>query len=353
MQSYSEAEIVVLILEMLKQQGMLSEKEMTKGTFQVEPIASDGSSRRFWRCLLDNHSLCVAAAPLSTTVNECRESRSAWNIGTHLYAKGCAVPKLYGWHEDSGLLLFEDLGHQRLHGLVKDNIGSEAGGAQTKELYGVVTRELARLQTAGAVGFDPDWCWDGGCYNKELMLNRESGYFLNAFWAGFLQEAIPSGIEEEFEVLAEMADNAPATYFLHRDFQSRNIMITGGEPKIIDFQAGRLGPLGYDLASLLIDPYCGLKLSLQEDLVDLYLREVTKHTVLDPAQFRHDYNALALQRNLQILGAFAFLTQVREKPFFAAYIQPALQSAQIRLESHMFAELKILKEMIRKAKERL
>ena len=353
MQTYSEVQIVALAQETLQQQGILTAKDMRSEKFGLERMSSDGSTRRFWRCLVEGYSLCIVAAPLTTTVNECGESKSAWHIGNHLYSKGCAVPQVFGWHEESGMLLFEDLGNQRLHGLVVPENNSKGAPCQVEELYTTVVTELARMQIAGVVDFDPDWCWDGGHYNKELMLTRESNYFLNAFWVDFLQQNIPLGVEEEFEVIADFASQAPACYFLHRDFQSRNIMVLDAEPKFIDFQGGRVGPLGYDLASLLIDPYCRLKLSLQENLVDIYLKELSRHMKVDTVRFRTEYNALALQRNLQILGAFAFLTKVREKVFFADYLHPALQSAQVRLEEPMFADLKILKEMIRRALERI
>ena len=114
------------------------------------------------------------------------------------------------------------------------------------------------MQVRGAVSFDPKWCWDTPQYDRMLMLERESGYFLQAFWQDLLGMEEPPGLQEEFFELADRAARIPAGYFLHRDFQSRNIMIHGGEACIIDFQGGRLGPLAYDLASLLIDPYVAL-----------------------------------------------------------------------------------------------
>ena len=103
-------------------------------------------------------------------------------------------------------------------------------------------------------------------------------------------------------------------------------MLTDGAVRFIDFQGGRIGPWAYDLASLLLDPYAALPETMQERLMDVYLQSLQQEMEYDPDQFRHEYVFLALQRNLQILGAFAFLSQVRQKPFFAQFLRPALAS---------------------------
>ena len=103
-------------------------------------------------------------------------------------------------------------------------------------------------------------------------------------------------------------------------------MISGGDIGIIDWQGGRLGPLGYDLASLLIDPYTGLSRQQREHLYQHYLLFVKEHDARWVAQFERSYHYLAIQRNLQILGAFSFLTKVMQKKYFEAYIPTALRS---------------------------
>ncbi len=89
--------------------------------------------------------------------------------------------------------------------------------------------------------------------------------------------------------------------------------------RFIDFQGGRLGPLGYDLASLLIDPYSNLPQDVQDDLLELYLRLISNHLAVDEAHFKRHYTLLAFQRNMQIVGAFSFLYKVRQKAFFYGF----------------------------------
>ncbi|MCW5214029.1 phosphotransferase [Desulfobulbus sp. US5] len=160
-------------------------------------------------------------------------------------------------------------------------------------------------------------------------------------------------IAQDFHALANRASQADASFFLHRDFQSRNIMIQQDQVRFIDYQAGRLGPLAYDLASLLIDPYAVLPTPIQEELLEQYLDALTALHPYDRAQFRQEYILLALQRNLQILGAFAFLSQQRGKPFFRQYLIPALHSLQALLAKTATAEYLYLKSLSHRCLEKL
>ncbi|MEN8199616.1 MAG: phosphotransferase, partial [Thermodesulfobacteriota bacterium] len=260
--------------------------------------------------------------------------------------QGVPVPGQYGWNEESGVLLFEDLGDCKLHDYVLKQAGGTTG---VRTLYDLVVDELATMQVRAAEGFDPTWCWDTHRYDRKLMLERESGYFLRAFWQGLLgREEVP-GLQEEFDLLADQAARIPCEYFLHRDFQSRNIMLHGGKPRFIDFQGGRLGPLGYDLASLLIDPYVTLAEELQEELLEHYLDKLESLIAVDRGSFREGYLLLALQRNLQIAGAFAFLSQQRGKVFFRQFLKPALVSLNRILADDGMLDLDVLRKTAREA----
>ncbi|HER63361.1 MAG TPA: hypothetical protein ENO11_05225 [Desulfobacteraceae bacterium] len=211
-----------------------------------------------------------------------------------------------------------------------------------------------RMQVKGGEGFDASWCWQTPVYDRALMLERESGYFLQALCHDFFGLEPDTGtLNREFGLIAEMAGKAPAGFFLHRDFQSRNIMITDGAIRIIDFQGGRLGPLGYDLASLLIDPYVCLSKELQEALLDEYLSELLKQVKYDPHALREEYLYLSLQRNLQILGAFAFLGKQRGKSFFLPFIQPALLSIRELLRKAESAQYPVLVGVIDSCLEKI
>jgi aminoglycoside/choline kinase family phosphotransferase len=121
-------------------------------------------------------------------------------------------------------------------------------------------------------------------------------------------------------------------------------MISDGKIRIIDFQGARLGPLGYDLASLLIDPYAGLPEQVQHELIEHYLEHLCKYG-LDDRAFMRGYPYLALQRNLQILGAYSFLGFQKNKKFFRQFIRPATFSLQQRLTQPEAKDYPLLRKL--------
>jgi len=179
------------------------------------------------------------------------------------------------------------------------------------------------------------------------MRTYESNYFRDAFLHRYL------GIEQEwpelepaFEHVAARLSQSRHSFFLHRDFQSRNILIENDRIGFVDWQGGRLGPLGYDLASLLIDPYVALSPNTRHTIFQVYADLLRRYDSTLADELERDYPFLALQRNLQILGAFATLTKVHGKTYFEEYIPPAVQSLAELLGEMRVPELSPLKNLV-------
>lgn len=312
----------------------------------ADRMAGDGSDRQFYRLAVGERSL-LAILPGAGQPQGMAEARAAYLIGQHFFREGAAVPRIYGFAEECGLILCEDLGDTKLHDLVLRQ------GAQAEEVeayYRQALVALAHLQTETRHGFQPDWCWDTPRYDRELMLARESGYFRKALCEDFLgMNDLPQGLDREFVFLAERAAQEPADFILHRDFQSRNLMVCEGKIRIIDFQGARLGPLGYDPASLLIDPYAGLSSDRQQALLGCYLDALAAHIPLDRGRFLEGYYYMALQRNLQILGAFAFLSKNRGKQFFRQFIKPAATTLHEHLAAPQGRDFPCLRAVVEQA----
>ncbi|MEN8143097.1 MAG: phosphotransferase, partial [Thermodesulfobacteriota bacterium] len=221
----------------------------------------------------------------------------------------------------TGIILCEDLGDLLLHNAVTKESWSEE---DIVSVYGQAVEMLAQMQVDGGRDFKQGWCWDSGRYDRTIMLDRESGYFSRACCRELLGLNIPDGLHEEFILLADLASSAPAGFFLHRDFQSRNIMVYKKQLRVIDFQGGRLGPLGYDLASLLNDPYVSLADPIKDRLIVRYLQALSNYMDVDGSLFMESYYWLSLQRNLQIIGAFSYLSNIKGKKFFRGFLQPAV-----------------------------
>lgn len=293
----------------------------------ISRMAGDGSDRIFYR--LSHSTPLIAVFPGSQQDKGLEEARSSFQIGVHLAERGVAVPEIFAYEPRTGALLFADLGDTLLH-----TARQEADTfAEVEPFYHQAIEALVKMQVTGAEGFNADYCWDTSHYDLSLMLERESGYFMRSFcrhYMGMIQDNPRLAVE--FEKMARRAARQDNSYLLHRDFQSRNLMIHQGGIVIIDFQGARFGPLAYDIASLLLDPYASLTTEEQEELLDYYLLELGRKIKVDPAVFKDDYHVLAIQRNLQILGAFAYLSQVKGKVFFSAFIGPALDSLSILVD---------------------
>lgn len=318
-------------------------------TVRVAVLVPDGSSRRFFQLRGPGDRHLIAILPPENDLRGQAEAIAFDRIGRHLRRHDVPTPEIHAFDRATGLVLCEDLGERRLFEQV-----AEQGPEQTLDCYEQAVRQLARMQVRAAEGFDPAWCWDTPRYDRQLMRERESGYFLRACCTDLLGIAFDhQAVEAECARLADVASLAPAGFFLHRDFQCRNIMLTGDTVRFIDFQGGRLGPLAYDLASLLLDPYAAVPQTMQEHLTEVYLHALQDEIPYNPEQFRREYLVLALQRNLQILGAFAFLSQVRQKPFFAHYLRPALASLDTLLAQPEAAGYAALQTLIGQCRQEL
>ena len=334
--------------------GRLVEKELSGGVrhrgrlrdITFEWLRPDGSSRKFIRVFSGGEPVCIAVLPASREDRAMAEFRAAVDIGNHLHNAGAAVPRVLASDAAAGLILFEDFGDTRLHDICAGN------RRQAIDRYPEVIKELVRLQVKGSRNFDRSWCYDTAVYDTGVMLTRESGYFLEAFWHDTLHGKTVEGLVEEFEDIAARVMSSSDPLFLHRDFQSRNVMISGERIGIIDFQAGRLGPPGYDLASLLIDPYAALSDAEQQSLFSQYINEMKAYPEVDIDRIRRSFPFLALQRNLQIIGAFSYLSGKMQKPFFRPYILPSLLSLNTRLAESVFQQYAVLRKTVEEALRR-
>ncbi|MDR0476605.1 MAG: phosphotransferase, partial [Desulfobulbaceae bacterium] len=256
----------------------------------LESVAADGSMRVFFRLRFADGRRAILVAPGEVSTAARKEAWASWLIGRHLAACGAPTPTLYAFDESSLALLCEDFGSIQLFTVARTlNPNDPDDREKLLALYRQTISALLTMQFQAATDFDPNWCCDTPVYDKKLMLERESGYFLRALWRDLLGQEEPAALAEEFHRLADIATEAPAIFFLHRDFQSRNIMIHEGRPRFIDYQGGRLGPLGYDLASLLIDPYVGLDQTMREELLRFYLTELQKRMPVDEELFRRHF----------------------------------------------------------------
>ena len=286
---------------------------------QVAALAGDGSDRKFYRVRQGARHFVALLSPRKGS-SGLDENDSYHRIGRHLRTRGVPVPAMPWADPARGEFLLEDLGDCHFQRLAIRR------PAAIETLYRHALLLLLEVHENGSRGFDPGFCFDTPLYEPEFVYRRELDYFRKAFLVGCLGlDVDEEDLRADFEVLAGIAGVHRSEHVIHRDFQSRNIMVCGGRLRLVDFQGMRFGPPAYDLASLLADPYVPLPRSAQVRLEGLYLRAAERRLGFSRRAFTESYNSARLCRNLQMLGAFGFLGVVRGKTKFLDYIPRAVQ----------------------------
>jgi NDP-sugar pyrophosphorylase family protein/tRNA A-37 threonylcarbamoyl transferase component Bud32 len=294
-----------------------SEKPISRKKLQ-----GDGSDRKWYRLTTGQHGMVMASHGIQTEPPP-TEFDAFVAIGRHLHSRGIPVPEIYLYDRFSGLVILEDLGQTHLQSLICNTANRDVVVSRYREIIDL----LVKMSTSGAVSFNPAWTYQSAEYDLEMILEKECRYFVDAFLNTYCRLDLSFGrFKDEFISLSEKALKFAVSGFMHRDFQSRNIMIKENRPYFIDFQGGRRGPVQYDLASLLIDPYVELSESIRIELAAYCAEKMSTLEGIDTDRFITGYGYCCITRNLQILGAFGFLSRVKNKPFFEEHIPAAIRT---------------------------
>jgi aminoglycoside/choline kinase family phosphotransferase len=262
--------------------------------FTLAPASADASFRRYFRVTPESHndrSLIVMDAPPE---KEPLEPFST--IARQLLEIGLNVPEIVARNSAEGFLLLGDLGSTAY----LDQLNTET----VDRLYGDALGALAVLQACGPTNLPP--------YDKPLLL-AEMALFRDWFIAKHLQIEL-SDTEHEllnatFNQLADSALEQPQVP-VHRDYHSRNLMVNAHNPGIIDFQDAVMGPVTYDLVSLLRDCYIAWPEEQVAAWVDGYHDIALDHGILrqhNNRQFKRWFDWMGAQRHLKAIGIFARL----------------------------------------------
>jgi N-acetylmuramate 1-kinase len=311
------------------------------GRIPIRCLKGDGSDRKVYRVKLGSKNAILVDNPRGRKGTP-SENDSFDYIGWHLASRGIHTPAIHDFDRRLGIFLLEDFGDVTLEDWLNTN------KPDLIDAYKRILKHLVRMQVDGSRGFDPRQCYDTPVYDGLFSWERETEYFIRFFVRGYLgREKIDSATLAEFKEVALRVDQEKLRFFLYRDFQSRNIMVLPEGFGFIDFQGGRLGPPQYDLASLLIDPYARLSRTLQENMISYYLQELSTRTIILASDFTAHYRIIGFQRNLQILGAFSFLSRVKGKTYFENYIPEAVKNLKSWVNHDLFQPYRRLRKLIK------
>jgi aminoglycoside/choline kinase family phosphotransferase len=313
-----------------------------QGRLRIRTLQGDGSDRKVYRLWAGPETFIAVAHPKGRRGTP-SENDSFYLIGQHLLNKGLPAPRIYAYDGRRGFFLLEDFGDRSLESVIRSTTPPDAAIT----LYRQVIDLLLKIQMEAGPGFETAWCYDTPRFDGFFSWERESQYFLQSFLRDYRGMGPLTGlIKREFRTIAAQVNREKLEVLLYRDFQSRNLMVGPFGFGLIDFQGARLGPPQYDLASLLIDPYVALSPALQENLLGYYLDRLSAHLSLDRSAFLENYEYIAFQRNVQILGAFSFLSLHKGKKYFETYIPAALAGLKRRVTGPAFAPYQRVRQVI-------
>ena len=261
-----------------------------------------------------------------------REENVAFlGFSRHFRRHGLPVPEIYAESLDQGAYLEEDLGDTTLFQLLGANRAGETIAPEVIAAYSKVVEILPRFQIEAARGLNYKMCYPRASFDRQSIawdLNYFKYYFLKLAGIPFNEQAL----EDDFGRLTRFLLTAPRDHFLYRDFQSRNIMMRGGEPFFLDYQGGRKGALHYDIASLLYDGKADLPPELRQHLLDHYVASLAPFTVMSRDAFMHHYYSFVYVRIMQALGAYGFRGFYERKPHFLQSVPYALKNLRWLLQ---------------------
>ena len=261
----------------------------------IAPASADASFRQYFRVQTESGSFIVMDAPPDK-----EDTAPFIRIAQRFRQIGLNVPEVLEQDPVQGFLLLSDLGQQTYLGLLN--------ASSVENLYGDAMGALMVLQTGSYS--DPDFLpqYDRPLLLAEMSLFRD--WLLQKHLGLNLDDQQIHDLESSFEFLVNNALEQPPVW-VHRDYHSRNLMRTDEHnPGILDFQDAVLGPVTYDLVSLLKDCYIDWPREQVENWVKGYQKlslesglQVTK----DEKEYLRWFDLMGAQRHLKAAGIFARL----------------------------------------------
>lgn len=279
----------------MKRQQLLNDwlKNLYPGQpFTLAPASADASFRRYFRATFADRTLVVMDAP-----PQHEDCRPFIHIAQLFAEAGVHVPQIIAQKLEQGFLLLSDLGNTTyLQALNADN---------SRDLYGDACNALIKIQLSSKENILP--LYDEAMLLREMRLFPE--WYIGKHLQATLTEKQTATLETSFQRIVQNNLAQPRVY-VHRDYHSRNLMLTTPNPGILDFQDAVYGPISYDLVSLFKDAYISWE---EADVLDWLIRywENARKAGLpvhgDFGAFYRDYEWMGVQRHLKVLGIFARL----------------------------------------------
>ena len=263
----------------------------------LAPASSDASFRRYFRVTLEREAHGARTLIAMDAPPPMEDCRPYVRVAKLLVEAGVNAPRVLAQDIERGFLLLTDLGTTTYLDALDDSTAHA--------LYLDAIDALVRWQEASREGELPPY--------DEALLRRELDLFPDWYLAKHLGVAVDARARETLErVFALVLANnlAQPRVYVHRDYHSRNLMVSDPNPGVLDFQDAVFGPITYDLVSLLRDAYVAWDEERQIDWAVRYWERARKARLPvddDFGTFWRDFEWMGVQRQLKVLGIFARL----------------------------------------------
>lgn len=257
-------------------------------------VSSDASFRRYFRLKTPQHSVIAVDSPPD------KENNQAFlSIAKQWHEAGIGVPEVLFADDAQGFILLEDLGDV----LFAQSLVEATGARQRHALYTSALETLVHLQQHASTELP--------VYDRSKLL-EEMQLFTRWLCTAYMDINLADNMQQQFAQLFELlADNALAQpqVAVHRDYHSRNLMLQQQRVRLIDFQDAMLGPISYDVVSLLRDCYVRWDEAETQSQLQTYYHLATKAglNLPDMATFQQQFDFMGMQRHLKAAGIFARL----------------------------------------------
>ena len=275
----------------LKEINQWLQDDLKISNYTIEPASADASFRRYFRVSSDGETSIIMDAPPDK-----EDCAPFIDITNRLLKTGVRSPEVKAYSAENGFLMLSDLGNiMYLDQLTNNN---------SDDLYLAAIDSLITMQSQADTSNLPEY--------NEALLKQEMDLFPDWLIEKHLDLSIDqSWLNQTFSFLAQSTLDQPQV-FVHRDYHSRNLTWQADQPPgILDFQDAVLGPISYDLISLLRDCYIQWPQDRVAIWVKYYCDNVRQKGLLDDvtdAEFTRWFDLMGIQRHLKASGIFARLS---------------------------------------------
>lgn len=293
----------------------------------LEPASADASFRQYFRVTDDKNNRTCIVMDAPPEKENCRPFLQVTELIRNV---GVNAPAIISMDMKQGFILLDDLGTKPY----LDHLDKSSAD----NLYIDAIEALINMQKIDAIL---------PSYDEQLLqseMDLFETWYLNRHLDIELNEAQKSILGNTFDLLIQNAIEQPQV-FVHRDYHSRNLMITDeNSPGVIDYQDAVIGPITYDLVSLFKDCYIEWPREKVELWLDLYLARITPARLIDKETLLRWFDLMGVQRHLKVLGIFARLNYRDGKPQYLDDMPLTLKYVVDTCDS--YDELRPLKQLL-------